>query len=144
MIPIRKTQTFLLLVVMLALQACGTANPLARAETVEQKAYAAYGTFVIFEEQGAKLVASGEIPRSAVIRIGEADRRAKPVADNLLEATLEFEQVRDEYETCNSALPDDCDTKQEKFISGLNSLDGWVTRFGPLLNSLTAAIKGAQ
>jgi len=133
---VKQAQALLLLVVMLALHACGSANPLARAETVEQKAYAAYGTFVIIEEQAAKAVSSGELSRSAVVRIGDADRRAKPVADSLLEATLEFELIRDEYEESGMG--------EERLIAAINSLNDWVTRLTPLINNLAASVKGEQ
>lgn len=130
----QQLQYLLLLWVMLALQACGSANPLARAETTEQRAYAAYGTFVIIEEQAAKAVSSGELPRSAVVRIGDADARAKPVADSLLEAVLEFEQIRDEFEATGEG--------EDRLIAATNNLNNWVTRLTPLINNLAAAIKG--
>lgn len=131
---LQQYQALLLVAVMLALQACGAANPLARAETVEQKAYAAYGTFVIVEEQAAKAVSSGELPRSAVVRIGEADARAKPVADSLLEATLEYELIRAEYESGG--------TGEMRLIAAINNLNSWVERLAPLVTNLSAAVKG--
>ena len=131
---LQQAQYLLLLVAMLALQACGTANPIARAETVEQKAYAAYGTFVIIEEQAAKAVSSGELPRSAVVRIADADKRAKPVADSLLDATLEYEQIRAEYEAGGVG--------EERLVSAINNLNGWVERLAPLIRNLSAAVKG--
>jgi len=133
---LKQLEALLLLVVMLALQACGTANPLARAETAEQKAYAAYGTFVIIEEQAAKLVSSGEIPRSAVVQIGDADARAKPVADSLLDAVLEYQSIQAEFEAGGVG--------QDRLIAAANNLDNWVTRLTPLVNNLAAAVKGAR
>ena len=95
----QTAQAVYLLVIMIGLQACAASNPISKAETTEQRAFATYGTFVIIEEQAAKLVSSGELTRSAVIAIGRADERAKPVADTLLDATLEFTVMRIEYES---------------------------------------------
>lgn len=134
--PMLKFQSVYLLAIVLVLQACAGSNPLAQAETVEQKAYAVYGTFVIFEEQAAKLVSSGQLPRSVVIAIGRADARAKPVADSLITATLEFEAIKSEYEASG--------TGEARYIAAMNSLSDWTTRLLPLVNNLISTIKGAQ
>ena len=134
--PIPQWQALYMLVIMLVLQACAASNPMAKAETVEQRAFAAYGTFVIFEEQAAKLISSGELSGSVVRAIGRADARAKPVADSLLDATLEFAQIRAEFETGG--------TSEARFISAMNELDGWVERAVPLINNLVSSVQGAQ
>lgn len=135
-VRVRQLQTFYLLILMLALQACGSANPLAKAETTEQRAFATYGTFVIIEEQAAKLVSSGSIPDSAIRAIGRADAQAKPVADSLLDATLEFTVIKAEYEAGGSG--------EEKFVRAMNELNGWVERARPLVANLIAAVRGAE
>lgn len=132
----QTAQAVYLLVIMIGLQACAASNPISKAETTEQRAFATYGTFVIIEEQAAKLVSSGELTRSAVIAIGRADERAKPVADTLLDATLEFTVMRIEYESGG--------TGEQKFVSAMNELDGWVTRARPLIANLISAVKGAE
>ncbi len=129
-------RTSYLIVVMLALQACAIADPIERAETTEQRAFATYGTFVIVEEQAAKLVSSGSIPDSAVRAIGRADAQAKPVADSLLDATLEFTVIRAEYEASG--------TGEERFVRVMNELNGWVERARPLIANLISAVKGAD
>ena len=129
-------RVYSMLAVLLVLQACTASNPITRAETVEQKAYATYGTFVIFEEQAAKLVSSGQLPRSTVVKIGDADNRAKPIADSLLEATLQFAEIRAEYEAGG--------TGEGRFIAATNELNGWVEQALPLINNLVAAVKGAK
>jgi hypothetical protein len=134
--PILKFQSIYLLAIMLVLQACVASNPLAQAETVEQKAYAAYGTFVIFEEQAAKLVSSGQLPRSAVIAIGRADDRAKLIADSLIVATLEFVEIKAEYELG--------ETSESRYVTAMNSLNRWTEQLLPLVNNLISAVKGAQ
>lgn len=134
--PIPQWQALYMLVIMLVLQACAASNPMAKAETVEQRAFAAYGTFVIFEEQAAKLISSGELSNSVVRAIGRADARAKPVADSLLDATLEFAQIRAEFEAGG--------TGEARFVSAMNELNGWVERALPLINNLVSAVQGAE
>ena len=134
--PIPIWQGFYLLVMMLVLQACAASNPMAKAETVEQRAFAAYGTFVIFEEQAAKLIQSGELTSSTVRAIGRADAAAKPVADSLLDATLEFAAIRAEFEAG--------ETGEDRFISAMNELNGWVERAMPLINNLVSSVQGAK
>ena len=125
-----------LLIIVLALQACGAANAIKRAETVEQRAYAAYGEFTIVSEQAAKLVSSGQLDNRSIIAIGRAEEAAKKVADPLIELTLEFATVRAEFEAGG--------TGQDRFISAMNNLNGWVERLLPLVANLQSAKKGAQ
>ncbi len=133
---VRQIQTFYLLAIVFALQACAGTNPIAAAETAEQRAFATYGTFVIIEEQAAKLISSGQIPDSAVRAIARADAQAKPVADSLLDATLEFIVIRSEYEAGETA--------ERRFVSAMDSLNNWVERVRPLIANLITAVRGAE
>ena len=135
-VGVRQFQTLCLIAVVLALQACAVTDPISKAETTEQRAFATYGTFVIIEEQAAKLVSSGAIPDSAVRAIGRADAQAKPVADSLLDATLEFTVIRVEYEAGG--------TGERRYVSAMNSLNGWVERARPLIANLISAVRGAE
>lgn len=119
-----------------AIVACVSANPLARAETVEQKAYAAYGTFVIFEEQAASLVTSGTVGDNVARVLIAADETAKPVADGLLDATLEFGRVKAEFEAGA--------TSEERFLIAMKSLNDWTERALPLINNLVKSVRGAE
>jgi len=125
-----------LLVIVLALQACGAANAVKRAETVEQKAYAAYGEFVIVSEQAAKLVSSGQLDNRSIIAIGRAEEAAKEVADPLIELTVEFEAIRKEYLAGG--------TGEIRFISTMNNLNNWVERLLPLVANLQSVKEGAE
>jgi hypothetical protein len=121
---------------LFALAGCQTANPLAAAETSEQRAFAAYGTFVILQETAADLVEDPAIPRGAKLRIIQAEERAKPVADSLLDAYTAFLIVRAEF--------DAGETSQERLASASRELDGWITKLAPLINEIIRNIKGAQ
>lgn len=126
-----------LLIFVLALQACGAANAIKKAETAEQRAYAAYGEFTIVEEQAAKLVSSGQLDNRSIAAIGRADEAAKQVADPMIELTLEVTAIRREYEEGGG-------TGQERFISATNNLNGWVERLIPLIANLQSAKEGAE
>lgn len=133
---VRQIQTFYLLAIIFALQACAGSNPIAKAETTEQRAFATYGTFVIIEEQAAKLVSSGQISDSAVRAIARADAQVKSVADSLLDATLEFTVIRAEFEAGG--------TGEEQFVRAMNELNSWVERARPLIANLISAVQGAE
>jgi hypothetical protein len=132
----QRAYNIYLLAIVLALQACAITDPIAKADTLEQKAFATYGTFVIFEEQAAKLVSSGELSDSAVRAIGRADERAKPVVDSLIAAAVEFAAIKAEYEASGEG--------EERFIAAMNELNVWVSRAAPLVDNLIAAIEGAE
>lgn len=125
-----------LLLWVFAFAGCQSANPIAAAETSEQRAYAAYGTFVIFQEKAADLVEEQSLSRSVRLRIVQAEERAKPVADSLLDAYVEFISVKAEFDAGN--------TSQDRLVIAANRLDGWVTRLAPLVNELVRIIKGAE
>ena len=132
----RQIQTFYLLAIVFALQACEGSNPIAKAETTEQRAFATYGTFVIIEEQAAKLVSSCQLSDSAVRAIARADAQVKSVADSLLNATLEFTVIRAEFEAG--------ETGEERFVRAMNELNSWVERARPLIANLITAVRGAE
>lgn len=136
LVQTRQLFAFYCLLLLIGLQGCAASNPLAQAETVEQKAYAAYGTFVIAEEQAAKLVSSGQLNNSQIIAIGKADERAKAVVDDLLEAVLEFEAIKAEFEEFGSG--------EQRYVNAMNNLNNWTGRLVPLINNLLAAVKGAE
>lgn len=127
---------YLLLLCAFALAACQSANPLSAAETVEQRAYAGYGTYVIFAEKAADLAERPEISNSVKLRLIRAEEAASPVADSVLETVLEVEDIRDEI--ANSG------TGQARLEAALVNLNSYVTRLTPLINELVRQVKGAE
>ena len=136
LVQTRQLFVFYCLLLLIGLEGCAASNPLAQADTVEQKAYAAYGSFVIAEEQAAKLVSSGQLTNSQTIAIGRADERAKAVVDDLLVAVLEFEEIKAEFEEFGSG--------EQRYINAMNSLNNWTERLVPLINNLLASTRGAE
>ncbi len=125
-----------LIVATAAMSACGSLNPLARAQTVEQKAYAAYGQFLIVEEQAAAIVQEPSVPASAKQAVARADAVAKPVADKLLAAVLAVGQVRDDIAAGKST--------EEKLLIATANLQRWYDEVLPLVRDLASAVKGAR
>lgn len=136
LVQTRQLFAFYCLLLLIGLQGCASSNPLAQAETVEQKAYAAYGSFVIAEEQAAKLISSGQLNNRQTIAIGRADERAKAVVDDLLVAVLEFEDIKAEFEAFG--------TGEQRYVNAMNSLNNWTERLVPLISNLLASVRGAQ
>lgn len=131
-LDIRQVYVLLLAV---ALAGCQSANPIAAAETNEQRAYAAYGTFVIFQEKAADLAEDPNIPNGAKLRIIAAEERAKPIAESLLDAYTEFLAIKAEFDAGQ--------TTEERVIAASNNLNDWITRLAPVVNELIRNVKGA-
>lgn len=124
------------LLLLTALAGCQSANPIAAAETPEQRAYAAYGTFVIAQETAADLVEDTAIPRGVKLRIIAAEERAQPVAESMLEAYMEFLIIKSEF--------DAGDTSEQRLTIAARELDDWVTQLAPLVAELLRNVKGAN
>lgn len=135
-LKIDLVRVYVLLAIVLTLQACGAANAIARADTVEQKSYAAYGEFVIVSEQAAKLVSSGHLDNRSIIVIAIAEENAKKVADPMIKLTLEFGEIRAEFETFG--------TGEDRFVRTMDSLEDWIDRLVPLIINLQSANRGAE
>ena len=128
--------SFYVLLLLVGLQGCASVNPIAAAETAEQRAYAAYGTFVIFQEKAVDLVGEESISSAVRLRIIAAEERAKPVADSLLDAYVTFLAVKAEFNAGN--------TSQERYVAAATSLDDWITRLAPMVNELIRTLQGAE
>lgn len=129
-----KTIAMMALCTLALIASCAT-NPVSTATTVDQKAYALYGEFVVFEEVGAQLVQAADTPVAAKSAIRRADSVAKPIMDNALRAELLVSQIRVQLAAGAST--------QDKLTAALTNLDSWVTQATPLVSSLVDAVKGA-
>lgn len=74
---------FLIALTLLTLTACSGMSLQSRAE-------ATYGSFVVTEKSAAELIQSPNVPDSTKVKIQAADTAAKPVADALLAAILGY------------------------------------------------------
>lgn len=98
-------------------------NPFGPADSLEQRAFAAYGAFVVAEEQAVILVRDKRIPVSVRKAIQQADRVAKPAADALLQAAVIYQRA---------TVKSDGDLLQA------------IEAFGPKLHALLTAIRQSK
>lgn len=115
------------------LSACGTTNPLRAAETDEQKAFAGYGTFVIYEEGAAKLFQDPSTPDAVKTGLTQADAITKPAADNLLDAAIQITGIK--------VLLKEGDTTEDKLNIASANLQRWLEEAIPLINKFKGLVK---
>ena len=127
----------LLLMLVVALAGCKAANPIAAAETPEQRAYAAYGTFVIFQEKAADIVEDQTLSRNIRLSVAQAEQRARPVAESLIATYVEFIEVKAEFDAGDP-------TAEARLVQVSTSLNDWVNRLAPLINELVRNVRGAE
>lgn len=95
----------MLLGATLSLAGCGTVqavNAVGQASTLEQRAFALYGTFVTLEEAAAVLVRDTSIPKSVRKAIQAADKRAKPLADRTRSLAVQLNAARAAYQAADA------------------------------------------
>lgn len=126
---------FIVLIVANVIAACAN-NPVATAKTPEQKAFAVYGEFVVFEEAGAKIASDPSTTASVLTALKTADARAKPVMDSTLAAALEVVSVEKQIAAGS--------TTADKLVIATANLQSWVDQGTPLVNNLVSAVKGAS
>lgn len=130
-------KTILSLMTGLILVACAQ-NPVKVANDTEQKAYALYGSFVIFETEGAQLVADPSIPVNAKLAIKSADAKAKPTADALLQSVLDYDTAVTQLKAAPAGGSADA---AQKVSNATLHLNAWVEQATADINSLITAVK---
>lgn len=122
-----------LLLLTLALYGCIT-RPVSVAKDSEQRAYALYGEFVIFEEEASRL--RGSVPAAVYVGVQRADAVAKPTADSLLQAVHDYDTISAQLRAGNST--------QDKLTVATSNLQTWVTQAETDVENLVSAVKGAK
>jgi hypothetical protein len=111
-------------------------NPVAAAKTTEQKAFAIYGEFVVFEEAAAKIAKDPSTQLSVLQALRMADTKAKAVMDTTLNAALDVIEIERQIAVGQ--------TTQDKLLIATTNLQSWVDQGTPLVNDLIKAVKGAK
>ena len=119
--------------IVLLLPGCGITAPVKQAESVEQKAYALYGTYVIFQEKAAELVQDSATPEDVKQALRDADKVAYPLAESLVSASLEVEAIREQIA---SGL-----TTEERLTIAISNLSTIYFSAAPKLLAVVAAVK---
>jgi hypothetical protein len=87
----------LLIAAALAAMTACTVNPLKTAESIEQQADAYYGVFVIAQEGAVQIAQDPATPQSVKVALRDADRIAKPLADDLHAKIVAFGKIKAAY-----------------------------------------------
>lgn len=125
---------FIVVAVTVLAHGCASSNPVAAASDTPQRAYALYGTFVVVEEQAARLMPDPNISASVKNTIRRADARAKPSADALLQALLQYEHVVAQVKAGQ--------TTTDMIAIADQNLATWVTQTTQDIQTLIGAVKG--
>lgn len=110
--------------------------PVETAQTPEQKAYALYGTFVVFEELAAVVVTDPVTPASVKVAIKTADATAKPAADAVLSSARQVIQIQTQLAEGK--------TPTEKLEIANQNLLSWVVEAQPKILALQCAVNPKQ
>lgn len=143
---IKAIQMVLATVAMVVFSAC-TLNPVKEAETFEQKAYALYGTYVIFQGKAAELVQDAAVSDRIKTALREADRVSYPVAEGLVDAAGEVSAIKDLLEQCGEAIEPDptcVPTQEQRLANALTNLSTIYFSAQPVLLNLVSVVKGAK
>lgn len=114
------------------LTACA-ANPIKEAQTLDQKAFASYGQFVIYEELAANLVQDPNVPQAAKLALRSADAVAKPIADRGLDVIRVYDRVAAEVAAGTSSA--------DKLAIATADLQSWIEQATPAVKGLVTAVK---
>lgn len=135
--------------VLLALGACAT-NPVSEGDTFEQKSFALYGTYVIFQGKAADLKQDSATPAKVKEALSAADRVAYPIAESLVDGALVVQDIRETLEACKAAPPlpepdPKCkNTSEQQLAVALTSLSSIYFKAKPAIMNVVAAVKGAK
>jgi hypothetical protein len=121
-----------LLLLAIGLAACSV-NPFRTAQTLEQKADAMYGSFVIAQKQAVAIVRDPSVPDSVKRALAEADAAAKPLADDLYEAILEFSAIQ--REVASGVTP------QDRLLLASARLNDLITKLAPLIQNIRTHLR---
>jgi hypothetical protein len=133
---LRKFADVWVALAIVTIAACAQFNPIAQAETVQQKALAAYGSVTIGVEQIAALLAPDTLPDNVQTPLIAAAEKGGAFAKAGLKAYTEAEAA-------TAAFKVDA-AEQGRFNATMASLDSWLTKSGPVIDDLKAALRGAQ
>lgn len=113
---------------ILALAACAT-NP---AKNLEQQGDRAYGQYVIYKEQGAKLLTNSAIADNAKKPLAQAMVASKEPADKLQDLLIQYSEVKAQVAAGT--------TPAERLAIVEAELSTWLAKAQPLIDDLIKAV----
>lgn len=117
--------------VMVAMHGCAVPNPVAVAETNQQRAYALWGSYVIVKEQAAKIYQDADTPTDVKEILRAANNASTPTFNSLYEALIFYKTVEDELKAGK--------TTEEQWLIASQSLADWYFKAKPILADFQAA-----
>lgn len=124
------------LFVWAALSGCASVpNPVAAAETPDQKAFALYGQYTILVETAADLVEDPRVPNPVKLRIQQADARLTPAVIPMGGAARQYRDYRELLAEARAAGQGD------RAESLAESLAAWETRLQELTVNTIATMQ---
>ena len=118
------------------LSGCAAYNPVAVAETPEQKADAMYDTFLAYKQQAVNLARAPGTPQTVINALAKADRVVSPIMDSLQDAVIAVERVRADLSAGSG-------TEELLTIATLN-LEKWLYEAAPAVQALIDAVATAK
>lgn len=131
----RLIATPLALLALVLIAACSTLAPVQSAETTEQRAFAAYGTFVVYQEAAASLMPDPTVPDAVKRQIQRIDADAQPIVQSMADAVRELSRVRAEYEAGEA--------EAGAVRTAAANVERWVRELQPVLTRLIETVEGA-
>lgn len=128
--------------------ACGV-SPIKQAETFEQKAFALYGTYVIFQGKAAELVQDSAVSDRIKQALRDADKVAYPAAEELVEAATTASDIRDIINMCQEleapeANPACTPSNEQRLANAITNLSTIYFRAQPIILNLVSTVKGTK
>lgn len=121
-------------IVLAASVGCKSApNPIETAQTPEQKAFAVYGEFVVYEEIAADIVRMPQVSDSVKQRLKEIDAKTKPAADALRDAAMNVIEARELLSAGQST--------DAKLDTANANLEHWYLQTRDLVTQLQGAVR---
>lgn len=124
-----------------ALQRADAVNPLAVAETADQKAYALLLSYAAVLEEATDIVADPETPAPTKAALARAERLATPAADMLRIASDAYLKTRADYEAQIGADAGKRDRAAAAFALAAARLDEAIAAARGPLAAFSAALK---
>lgn len=129
------TKLKLSIVPLLLLLAACQVNPFKTAETVEQKADALYGSYVIAKEQGADLLMNQAIADEIKRPLAEAMVASKPLGDSGQNLLIQYSVIKEQVRQGQ--------TSADRLATVEREIGGWIASATPVIQNLINAVSGA-
>lgn len=133
---LNSTRAAALFALWLMLAGCGVFEPYRVAQTTEQRAGVLLGDFNIYQQASLSVGQNAAVPVTIRLKVVQAARAAKAPADQLDAALREYQDIRVQILTGQSA--------DEKLRAVSDNLERWVVEARPLIEDLGVLLRRAQ